>query len=164
MKPEDTGQILHLVDRICEKVIRRTLPIDEEWRQGGWLVLAWSTKEESYHHLLPFLHRGVGTTLADRAPKYQSYSLEKAQRLHRNPDHQTSWESRDEKLECYGGAIRANNELIVSFSGFSEQWDEAISLFVAIQVGHLDMKQAMRIANKKTRPLLQAIQDTPHLL
>lgn len=56
-------------------------------------------------------------------------SLEKGQRLAGLPTHLSSWQSRDEKKEKWGGAIRCR--YIVSFSGLPEHADEALCIAIA---------------------------------
>lgn len=93
-------------------------------KRGGYVCIATRTGEV----LAIFL---VGTVPNEmKAAIYRAYCQEKAQRLGRKSNHISSWESRDESIMCYGGAVRAG-ELIFSFSGFPEHWDEACMIALA---------------------------------
>ena len=69
----------------------------------------------------------IGEVLPEKLLKYLSLCQEKARRLWGNPDHVSSWESRNEEKGQWGGAIRYGS-LILSLSGFPELGDEAIML------------------------------------
>lgn len=58
---------------------------------------------------------------------------EKAMRLAGNPDHISSWQSRNPEMDRWGGAIRAGS-LILSMSGMREAADEALMLAVARKI------------------------------
>jgi hypothetical protein len=88
----------------------------------------------------------VGECPPDKADKYLGLAKEKALRLvsrHADMNHRSSWESRDGK-DCWGGAIVAG-EYVVSFSGLSEEADEALALYVAVVYGWLVPIEAISI-------------------
>ncbi len=68
----------------------------------------------------------------EKAAKYGRLALEKCQRLANNPLHVSSWQSRNEGEEKYGGAIRVNDSLFFGFSGLPELLDEAVVLTSAV--------------------------------
>jgi hypothetical protein len=101
---------------------------------------------------------------AEKAQRYLANCLEKADRLHRwvKCGHITSWESRDpdempaELRKRYGGAIIIDN-LIYSFSGFSEHGDEWVCVIAAeTNGGHLRLS--------RSRELITRLTGNPHLL
>ncbi len=79
---------------------------------------------------------GLGKISKLKADKYFGLCQEKAKRLAANPDHLSSWQTRDESKNQFGGAIRTNY-VILSFSGFPELLDEAYVLHLA---GHCRYK------------------------
>ena len=91
--------------------------------RGGYLCVADLTSG------FPLLIQLIGSARLDKMSKYFELCQEKALRLAQNPKHMTSWESRDETQNMYGGAIR-QAEKIISFSGLTEEADEALSLRV----------------------------------
>ncbi len=83
-------------------------------------------------------------------PTTRSYRLavEKAERLAQNPSHATSYESRIPGHEMYGGAIRIPPGCgigYLSWSGFSEEEDEAFMLSVALRAGIIELPYAKMI-------------------
>ena len=67
----------------------------------------------------------------EKAVKYIAFCQEKNWRLFLNPSHVSSFESRNEKMDMYGGAIRTN-DFNLSFSGLQDdRLDEALVLEVA---------------------------------
>lgn len=85
-----------------------------------------------------------------RAELSRAYCQERAQRLGRNPDHISSWESRDEELHKLGGAIRSG-KLIYSFSVFSEEWNEACAITMARLNGSSPRTRKMRKLSQTSR-------------
>ncbi len=89
-------------------------------------------------------------------------ALDKAKRLLENPDHISSWQSRDVTAEPkrYGGGIRAN-DFVITFSGFPEHGDEAIVLYVALQNAlWLDGEdKALVVASISENPLILGLLD-----
>src|ERR1041385_4424544 len=70
----------------------------------------------------------IGLCPGNKWVKYFTLSVEKARRLGLRFPHQSSWESRNEHEEQFGGAIRTRYHLILSFSGLPELTDEALML------------------------------------
>jgi hypothetical protein len=108
-----------------------SLPGDRlEGRSGGYFCLA----TNAGHPLLLML---VGTIPEEKAQKYLSFAQEKARRLGFFKDHSSSWQTRSDVNEMYGGAVRLGTTLagsfIFSFSGLPEMWDEVLSLAIALR-------------------------------
>lgn len=90
-------------------------------KRGGYLTIM-----DAYSGLI-LMVIAVGDIPQEKFGRYIFLSQEKAKRLQGKPNNISSWESRDVNAELYGGAVRCY-PLIVSFSGLSEDGDEALSL------------------------------------
>ncbi len=100
--------------------------INDSARKGGYLCIA----RPNGMIMAVVL---IGTVAKEeKAKKYLSLCQEKALRLALHPEHCSSWQSRDESVQHYGGAIRTKR-FIFSFSGFPELWDEAFVVDLASQ-------------------------------
>ncbi|HMP67349.1 MAG TPA: hypothetical protein PKA60_01195 [Candidatus Paceibacterota bacterium] len=90
----------------------------------------------------------IGICPPDKWEKYFRFSQEKAARLQLKRHDISSWQSRNEVLDQYGGAIRTTpGWLILSFSGLPELADEALMLYLAVQLGWMPIGEAMSIAS-----------------
>lgn len=87
----------------------------------------------------------IGQCPSDKAEKYMCFSIEKACRLHTNPSHQLSSESRNPDKDCWGGAVKAGN-LILSFSGLPEEADESLVIWISARVGLITGNEAEVLA------------------
>lgn len=76
---------------------------------------------------------------------YRMFAQEKAWRLLSRPSDASSYQSRDEAHEKWGGAIRAG-DYILSFSGLPELVDEALMLVLAVRLELIGRAEAERIA------------------
>ena len=85
------------------------------------------------------------------------FAAEKAARLIQNPEHISSFQSRNPEAGQWGGAIRANDQLIFSMSGMPEHVDEAINLSVALKTGVISEARLMDIVNASRNPYLKYI-------
>lgn len=139
-----------------------------ERQQSGHLVVA-----ELFLSTLPLLSEPIGDISApDKMFKYFFLAQEKVDRLAAHIDDQTSYDSRrpDHRFSFaeeagldirgfWGGAIRGTN-LIFSFSGLPELWDEAFMFVLAIRLGQLDEwvvhDTISEERNPHLRPLLSA--------
>lgn len=83
--------------------------------------------------------------------RYRSFAQEKAFRLMSRPGDVSSFQSRDEAKERWGGAVRAGT-YILSFSGLPELMDEAVMLATAVRLGLIDRTEAVRIAALSGNP------------
>jgi hypothetical protein len=92
-----------------------------------------------------------------KADQYFTFSMEKARRLQANPDHYTSFQSRDEKSDKYAGAILCRVNTILSFSGLPELADEALMIFVAFKAGWIDEKEVLRLSGISQNPYVEKI-------
>jgi hypothetical protein len=112
---------------LVEEVVANALPlIGDPNRKGGYFCFS-----RTNGRIL--LVTQIGEIESDeKARKYLSYCQEKVTRLACHPDHFSSFQSRCEELNGFGGAIRTTNH-ILSFSGLPELWDEACMLEVACQ-------------------------------
>ncbi len=101
----------------------KTFRAEKAWEYplGGYFCIADGITGTPYLTIL------IGEVENSKADRYYEFCREKAQRLAANPDHLSSWQSRDERTGQYGGAIRVGRH-ILSFSGLPELGDEAILL------------------------------------
>ena len=115
-------QILNRTKLACE--------IDGRGRQGGFLCI-----KDSFGKTVLVAMLGEVSD-SEKALKYMAFCQEKAQRLHLNVanGHISSWQSRNEQEEKYGGGIIDSKGRIFAFSGLSEHLDEALSLDIARQL------------------------------
>jgi len=91
----------------------------------------------------------------DNALKYASLCQEKALRLAQFKEHVSSWQSRNESENKWGGAIRVQG-LIFSFSGLPEHWDEACAVTLAYSL-------STRLLSKADYELIKHTSGNPHL-
>lgn len=96
-------------------------------RKGGYLCVA----EPDGKIVLVILIGEVPDL--ETANRFKTFCQEKATRLAQNLEHISSWQTRDEGKKQYGGAVRTGKGYIYSFSGFTEEVDEAFSARVAFQ-------------------------------
>jgi hypothetical protein len=113
-----------------------------EEKTGGYFCLV--SKEQS-RQILAVIQ--FGSLSAELATQYSNYVLEKVERLDAHPDTLASHETRDEAKHRFGGAIRASGYLL-SFSGFTEDADEALVLLVAMEKELLTQAEALDIARR----------------
>lgn len=101
----------------------------------------------------PFLIAKIGDPPWPKSEKYLLLCIEKVRRLAAFPGHISSWQTRDESLDHFGGAIRAkapliNGELspvILSFSGLTEEADEMFMVRLALRFEMIDADDAEKI-------------------
>lgn len=97
----------------------------------------------------------VGEPNIEKAPKYFHCAGEKCFRLGQHPDHLTSAESANEKMEQYPGAWRTAgyvqpNSLIVSVSGLpTGDADTAVGLYAMAEMKEIPVSWADYIASLK---------------
>jgi len=133
-------------------------------KAGGYLVIGSRGFEERY--ILK-----IGTCPAEKEDKYRNLAQEKAHRLFsdwlRDPLTISSWQTREPKLDRWGGAVsfpiigeRSPSCDIISFSGLIEPADEALGLMLGYQFNlATDPSFAERVisisANKVYREMMQ---------
>ncbi len=109
-------------------------------RKGGWLGYM---KGIGRFQNCPLMR--IGSIINDKSSAYAGYAAEKVVRLSEHSDHESSRDSRDEALEHWAGAFRFGEHLL-SFSGLSEDQDEAVVIATAVLVGWLSTDQANALA------------------
>lgn len=138
LTPQHISEVLRAVQGSFEELQSK---LSSEWdgRPGGFFCLATETGE-------PLLVALIGQIPPAKWAKYFSLSMEKARRLAIYPKHATSFESRDEEREMYGGAVRVGSA-IYSFSGLPELHDEALMFDSALRLfpGHPQLYQAIAL-------------------
>ena len=98
----------------------------------------------------------VGRPSKEKFQKYYGFSIEKARRLLENPEHLSSYHSRDPENDKWGGAIRSD-PIIISISGFPELWDEACSLVMAVRGSGLHLAKAKHVVEISKNPYFQKL-------
>lgn len=148
--------ILDLVGILGSHLVKcnERLPLDEQ-RNGGYLCVFHNFngaggREEN---LIPLVIMRIGIPIQDKEEKYFLLCQEKARRLMANPEHLSSWQSRNVEEERYGGAIRTPN-YILAFSGLTEKADEAILVNAALELEMLDISSASAIASHSGNELI----------
>lgn len=123
--------IPHCIDDIVLAVVVTLKEVNRPDRAGGYVSLF------DFFDPSPLLVLKVGTfefSEPERAEDCFKYSQEKGIRLQDNPDHVSSWQSRDFDRKKYGGAVRGNG-VILSFSGCPEKHDELAMVRAGLQLG-----------------------------
>ena len=124
----------------------------EEGNTGGTFCVLKTDRLVADLVSTPLFLAAVGTVSDDAAAaSYRVFAQEKALRLLSRPDDVSSFQSRDESEQRWGGAIRAGS-YILSFSGLPELMDEALMLAVALHLGLIDRVEAERIAALSHNP------------
>ncbi len=103
--------------------------------------------------------KSIGTIKPGKRALAKRRAQEKPRRLSRHRDHVSSYQSRNEKRDRWGGAIAARN-FYLSFSGLPELCDEALVLIVGRTLGLLTDRQARQIAGKSKNGLFVSWADT----
>jgi hypothetical protein len=104
----------------------------------------------------------IGFPAKEEIKQYKLFSKEKGERLFKNLRSTltySSFQSRDESKNKFGGAILANN-LIVSFSGVTELGDEAICLVLALYFGWMTELNAEIIAHLSNNQCFAQLQKS----
>ena len=147
------GKAIYEIVGVTSDAVRlATAHLNDPSRRGGYFCLV----ERGWNPMaLPTLVLGVGTVPAEKGPKYLAFTQEKARRLHQHPEHRSSWQSRNPDKDEWGGAIVAG-PYIFSFSGFTpDTADEAAMLLAAVELGYLEMVEALAIANRSDNQLFK---------
>ncbi|MFA6227535.1 MAG: hypothetical protein WC631_03635 [Candidatus Paceibacterota bacterium] len=111
----------------ANSILPRACKLDGRDRKGGYLCVA----EPDGKIVLVMLIGEVPDL--EKANLFKTFCQEKATRLAQNPEHISSWQTRDVEKKQYGGAVRTGKGYIYSFSGFTEEVDESFSARVAFQ-------------------------------
>lgn len=136
--------IIHCVERILKETAKTLKKEGKEPRNYGYLTI----RRRRDSRVL-FLAQ-IGECPSDKADKCMELSQEKGKRLHwhsirAHGSHLSSWQTRDEKVLRYGGAICAGR-LILSFSALPELNDEAAMAELAYDMGLISLRMCRRIA------------------
>ncbi len=140
-------EFLHYVPQYFHIVLAHP---DCAGRSGGYLCVRRSTGSRDLPPLVVIL---VGSAPLGKAAKYCNFAQEKAQRLSDHPDHLSSWQTRDESADQYGGSVRGES-LIASFSGLPEHADELLVVQVMLQSGQINYPRAREIAEISDNQML----------
>ncbi len=123
-------------------------------RKGGYCTIVDRMSEEVVATF------EVGHPEHRKAERYRQLSVEKALRLLETNDklgHLTSWQSRDEQADKWGGAIIVG-DYIFSFSGFAPDLvDEAVMILAARTLSFLNEGEAESLANTNNNDWAQLL-------
>jgi hypothetical protein len=125
--------------RAANDVLRRVFYHFPNERKGGCFCIADIQTGQ------PYLVVSIGKVAEEKLGKYFLLCQEKARRLAEHPEHLSSWQSRDERMDRFGGAIRTKR-YILSFSGLPQKLDEASMLAVAGRFGLMNRGEIEAIA------------------
>jgi hypothetical protein len=118
-------------------------PLDLDGKKGGAFCIFQGGRI--------ILHALIGDIPDEKVKKYWDLAAQKAERLSIFDGHVSSWQSRRPPTH-WGGAVRCT-EMIFSFSGLPESWDEALMLLTAVDSDSMTRERADIIAG---------ISDNPH--
>lgn len=139
------SNLILVTERLCLGVIEPRVNDGkslEKQRHGGYLCVL----DDIDPHLPALARVRIGGPKEGKQTRYADLSEEKARRLASNPQHPSSWQSRDIARDYYGGAVRCEDGTILSFSGSTEEADEALMLLVARFCNLLTAEEADEIA------------------
>ncbi|HEU0051035.1 MAG TPA: hypothetical protein VFQ60_03190 [Patescibacteria group bacterium] len=152
-----TARLLNSLERLVPQV-NKQLPSEESWRAGGWFSVAdMGTQRE----LIESNCIRVGRFLGERECKEAlAHSMENMELLINHQELVTSRADRTDGSGLRGGAIRAGR-YILSFSGFTEFWDEALILYIALLDRLLSEDDLRQMAAPGVLALCNKIAITP---
>lgn len=131
--------------REMEMIVRKASELFCPERTGGYFCLAYKSSG------LPALVAEIGEVNEEKKRKYYTFAKEKAFRLSITHTLETSWQSRNEAEDKWGGAVRCG-KWIFSFSGFPELLDEAMMLVLGVRSRTINMEKAQKMANISQNP------------
>jgi len=129
---QNTADLVAVIEKVLPALAAKALALEPE-RTGGYLSIRSVEKGGLITSQIV-----AGNPAAEKQSRWKGLSQEKAERLGAYPAHSFSSQSRDIDSGKYGGAVRADCDLIFSFSGFSEALDEAFVLAVLQQAGFMN--------------------------
>lgn len=125
-------KLVLLIGNTVEHYVIPIIRENDRERKGGCFV-AWRSDLA-----VRVLACGFGKISFERYERYMLFANEKVKRLNGRPGDISSWQSRNQEQMQYGGAIRCDDDLVLSFSGFPEEVDEAICLIAAKMLDLID--------------------------
>jgi len=102
----------------------------------------------------------VGEVPTEKLERYLLLSLEKSQRVYTS-NLASSWQTRDEAVDKWGGAVLVNDAddgLILSFSGLPELADEAVVMMTAVLLGWNTRKEMLAISAISSNPFFPTLE------
>ena len=119
-------------------------------RKGGYFTVVSASTGETECDVLCVGQPEPSLPLAD-------FAREKARRLFQNAEHISGFQSRNPDAGQWGGAVRANEQMIFSMSGMPEFVDEAINLCVAMKLQAITESRLLDIIAVSKNPYLNLI-------
>lgn len=158
--------LFNSVDHTVREFIMPIAIAGDPQRTGGWFAL-WRN-DPNIDVAIPVAGFAIGAVSPERFLRYQFFANEKAQRLSTHITDISSWQSRDASnpdymKNKYGGAIRCDNNIFFSFSGFTEHEDEIICTITARQLGLISSRKVNCIIEFSGNSILASYRDSrPH--
>lgn len=152
LSPPTINKVLQELSRILGFILESDLiltPEEKNRYKGGYLCIAEMT------HGTPQLLCMVGqiaTDYVDKCKKRAEESAQKVAAFHLL----SSWENRNADQDKFGGAIHADGA-IISFHGFPEWVDEAISVSIAHSLRQIDDVTIQKISTISCNPFIQIL-------
>jgi hypothetical protein len=137
----------HLNDGVKE------LAVYSDGCNGGVLVIYDTEVPDPL--LTPFTIPAGRVSRTEFKTKY-AYALCNGLCLLERPDIRTSRECRHTAPDVLSGAVRAGR-FVLSFSGYPEEVDEALMLYVATRLGYLSVEEALSIADTNQHDLYRRV-------
>jgi hypothetical protein len=145
--------LLRNILQAASNIVAKFSNLDETFNSkkcaGGYLAVFETLKSEQKEgvvKVLPLFVVAIGTFPNEEGEEYAKFAVEKGQRVIETQK-LTSYETRNEAENKYGGAIRTEN-YVLSFSGLSpDTADEAVVLAIAYQVDLLSMGAVLKTAS-----------------
>lgn len=136
------AQLIGAADQHFEKVLTTLRKRGQDRGDVGAFIRLYTEDETGEMATELAFSVGEHSTRPGRESEIYRNSKEKGERLHRHPTHVSAWQSRDEHVRSFGGAIRITiligNEpirAILSMSGLIEHGDETVLLLIARHLG-----------------------------
>lgn len=160
LKDVHSQDITLLLEGHILPAVLNILPKDTP-HKGGWFCLGeLCMGHDDNEYLEIVLHASIGDPTAMH-PEARFFTLEKAKRLAFH-GHRSSRESADETNKHYPGALRYDNRLAGSFSGFPAAVDEAIVAIIGVQRKFVDEETIWEYLGEEGRDYyIQIVKQTP---
>lgn len=134
----------------------------EPERPGCYLSFGYDRNGTARIHICPL---EVGHVPDDKHDRYSELSLEKIERLARNPGHLLSGQSADPERDKWPGAVRDDNsgkdgdDGLAGVSGLPALADEAMALNWLVRIGLLSRQGAVERAKISNNPYFAAMTE-----
>jgi hypothetical protein len=152
---KDFDQLAEAMEKNIKLFVEKCQDLNPKNKTGGCLVYMHQDGSDNFSFL--------GTNIGDRE-KYYDTAFRKIGQLRDNPDHISSYQSRDPESGLWGGGFKLPWLGWVSFSGLPELADEACLLKSCVDAGLLtdsedDQKLVKEILKTSDNPVFDRLVD-----